>query len=73
MYDFGEEGEYNVMIMELLGPTVEYLFKKHERIFSPETVLYTCLKLVFDFTKNIDSKSSIITQTWISSSRHQTR
>ena len=39
MYFYGEEGEYNVMVIELMGNSLEKLFQKFKRQFSLKTIL----------------------------------
>lgn len=39
MYWFGVEGEYNVLVMELLGPSLEELFNYCGRKFSLKTTM----------------------------------
>jgi len=46
MYWFSTEGDYNIMAIELLGSSLETLFKKCDRHFSTPTVISIALQLV---------------------------
>jgi casein kinase 1 len=43
---FGVEGDYNVMVMDILGPSLEALFVFCERNFTLKTILMLIIQLI---------------------------
>ncbi len=49
MHWFGIEGEYNVLVIDLLGPSLEDLFSYSKRRFGLKTVLMIAEQMVSVF------------------------
>jgi hypothetical protein len=47
LYWVGDEGEYNVMIMELLGPSLEELFTYCGKKFHIKTAIMAAYQMVY--------------------------
>jgi len=62
LYWCGSEGDYNIMVMELLGPNMEELFNYCHRKFSLKTVLMIADQMVKKFLI-VDFKVRICTWT----------
>ena len=46
IYWFGREGQYNYLILEYLGPSLEILFRKYNKKFSLGTILKLSIKML---------------------------
>ena len=60
LYWYGQEGDFNIMIMDLLGPSLNDLFEYCNKKFSLKTVLMLADQMVFIFffEKNVKIKIS---------------
>lgn len=57
MHWFGVEGDYNVMVIDLLGPSLEDLFNYCKRKFSLKTVLMLADQMVSPQTPHTSRSS----------------
>lgn len=49
VYYFGQEGLHNILVIDLLGPSLEDLFDMCGRKFSTKTVVMTAKQMVCPF------------------------
>jgi hypothetical protein len=70
---YGSEGDYNIMVIDLLGPSLEDLFSFCKRKLSLKTVLMLADQMVIRFTYLLDPKDRILSFQVLYPSRHQAR
>jgi len=58
---YGTEAEYNIMVMDLLGPSLENLFVYCKCKFSLKTVLLLADQMVININQVIVTKSRVYT------------
>jgi len=46
IYEFLQTRDYNIMIMQLLGPSLEEMFVNHGRLFQLNTVFYIAMEII---------------------------
>jgi len=46
MHFFGTEGDFNILVMDLLGPSLEDLFEYCRRKFTLKTVLLIAIQML---------------------------
>lgn len=46
MHYFGREGDWNILVMDLLGPSLEDLFEYCRRKFTLKTVLMVAIQML---------------------------
>lgn len=46
MHFFGTEGDFNILVMDLLGPSLEDLFEYCRRKFTLKTVLLIAIQMI---------------------------
>ena len=47
LYEYNEEGKYNILVLELLGKYLDKLFKECHRIFTVDTTFMLADQMVF--------------------------
>lgn len=46
VYDYFTEGDENIMVMKVLGDSLETLFKKYNKVFDPKTILMMGIQIL---------------------------
>jgi len=63
VYWWGSEGDYNIMVMDLLGASLEDLFSLSKRKFSLKTILLLADQMVTIIAASADSSKELNTST----------
>lgn len=58
IYDYLQSSDYNIMVMQLLGPSLEDIFTKYDRRFKLSTVLLIAIQLI-DLLKQLHQANYI--------------
>ncbi len=53
LHFYAQEGDYNVMVIDLLGPSLEDLFEYCRRKFTLKTVLMIAIQMVILVSHNL--------------------
>lgn len=68
VYYFGQEGLHNILVIDLLGPSLEDLFDHCNRRFSTKTVVMVAKQMVCIFSLIGEPEVGLATNAWDCSS-----
>ncbi|EPQ62499.1 Bgt-5046 [Blumeria graminis f. sp. tritici] len=60
VYYFGQEGLHNILVIDLLGPSLEDLFDHCNRRFTTKTVVMVAKQMVSNRTRLVSSNPDIV-------------